>query len=152
MKILVINGPNLALLGSREPEIYGELSLQEIIDHTEFSLIKLLNSKLDKIQLEWYQSDIEGELVSRIGKSHKENFEAIIINPAAYTHTSVAVLDALKICKFPVIEVHLSNTQSRDEIRKNKITTAAAEVVIEGAGKNAYLLGIMSLVLSKEKL
>src|SRR5690606_13267108 len=99
--ILIINGPNLNMLGKREPEVYGHESLQDIQEWTE----KKLNSKCSTI---WYQSNIEGEIVERIQKTLDEKIDALVINPGAYAHTSVAIHDALKILKIPVVEVHLS--------------------------------------------
>lgn len=142
-KILVLNGPNLNLLGEREPDLYGNHSLEDIQKFTEDHLKKF---GFDKVKLDWYQSNSESELIEKIQRE-KENFDAYVINPAAYTHTSVAILDALKACKKPVVEVHLSNTNAREDFRKNKITTLASQHVIEGAGHRVYLLGILSLLI-----
>lgn len=147
MKLLVINGPNLDMLGVREPEIYGKETLPQIIKHTEKVLSGYKCDDLDQVELEWYQSNSEGDLVSKIGQAAKGGHKGIIINPAAYTHTSVAICDALKICQFPIVEVHLSNTNSREEMRKNKITTQSVNMVIEGAGKNVYALAVLSLLI-----
>ncbi len=140
-KFLIINGPNLNLLGSREPEIYGSLTLEEIQKYTE------AHPLLSKVQLQWFQSNIEGEIVTRLQKTLDEDFAAIIINPAAYSHTSVAIYDALKLIKIPIVEVHLSNTHAREEFRKAKITSGAAKIVMEGLGKNAYVMGILSQII-----
>ncbi len=140
-KIYIINGPNLGLLGRREPEIYGQSSLNEIIEYTNMKVETLLREGLS---IEWFQSDIEGEIVSKIGSLIDLDYTALIINPAAYSHTSVAILDALKMVPFNIVEVHLSNTSAREEFRQKRITAIAADVVIEGAGKNSYFLAISS--------
>lgn len=140
--ICIINGPNLNLLGLREPEIYGSLSLEEIKEHTEKYF------KESALNIEWYQSNIEGEIVDKIQQIFKSGkYAALIINPAGYTHTSVAIYDALMLLKIPVIEVHLTNTYKREDFRINKITSKAAHVVIQGSGKNSYILGIQSQLI-----
>lgn len=141
MQFLVINGPNLNMLGVREPEIYGTLTLDEIKEWTELQLIN------DNIFIEWFQSNLEGELVEKIQESLKVNYKALIINPAAYSHTSVALFDALSMVKIPVIEVHLSNTHRREEFRQSKLTARASTIIMEGLGKNAYLTAIKSQLL-----
>ena len=128
------------MLGSREPEIYGSLTLKEIIDYTEKHLGP-------KCQCNWYQSNIEGEIVNRIQEALSEDYSALIINPGAYSHTSIAILDALYLIKFPVIEVHLSNTHKREEFRQTKLTAKASTIIMEGLGKNAYLMAIESQLL-----
>lgn len=133
---LIINGPNLNMLGSREPEVYGALTLQEIINFTEKSLEK------DNVTLEWYQSNIEGEIVTKIQEATKKNHKALIINPGAYAHTSVAIYDALQMIKCPVIEVHISNTHRREDFRQIKLTAKASTIIMEGLGKIAYLTAV----------
>ncbi|MEI8346841.1 MAG: type II 3-dehydroquinate dehydratase [Pseudomonadota bacterium] len=137
---LIINGPNLNLLGKREPEIYGKLTLDEIKNYTA--------QKLDQkqINLEWFQSNIEGEIVNRLNSvlENNENWDAVIINPGAYAHTSVAILDALKALTLKIIEVHLTNTHQREEFRQHKLTARAANIIIEGPGKDAYYLAVLS--------
>lgn len=140
-KFLIINGPNLNLLGTREPEIYGKLTLHEIIDFTEQSL------KGEAVELLWFQSNIEGEIVSRIQSAITEGFQALIINPAAYSHTSVAIYDALQMMKIPVIEVHLTNTHRREEFRQTKLTAKASTIIMEGLGKTTYLTAVKSQLL-----
>lgn len=140
-KFLIINGPNLNMLGQREPEIYGKLTLPEIIEYTE----KMLASQ--KCKLEWYQSNIEGEIVTKIQEASKQDFSALVINPGAYSHTSVAILDALHILKIPIIEVHLSNTHLREDFRQTKLTAKASTIIMEGLSKNAYLMAIQSQLL-----
>jgi 3-dehydroquinate dehydratase-2 len=135
----VINGPNLNLLGKREPEIYGELSLD--------NLNEMVKKKAEEegFEIDFFQSNHEGDIVDKIGSTQ---VDAIIINPAAYTHTSVALLDSLRVFSGPVIEVHLSNIFSREEFRHNSVTAPAAKGVICGFGINSYILAIEAL--SKE--
>lgn len=142
-KFLIINGPNLNLLGLREPEIYGSQTLLEIQNHTT-SKIK---AEHPDVELEWFQSNVEGELINRVQQSLNQNFHAIIINPGGYSHTSVALLDTLKIVKCPIIEVHLSNTHRREEFRSVKLTAIASTIIMEGLGINAYYLAIKSQLL-----
>jgi 3-dehydroquinate dehydratase-2 len=141
-KFLIINGPNLNMLSKREPEIYGSHTLDDIISYTNQALAS------EKVHLEWYQSNIEGEIVTRIQEAHNANdYSCIIINPAAYTHTSVAILDALLIVRCPIIEVHLTNTHKREEFRQSKLTSKAASAILEGLGMNSYLVAIKSQLL-----
>ena len=136
-KILIINGPNLNMLGTREPEIYGTDSLDD--------LKKLTESKLTgKVTLDWYQSNIEGELISRVQKAHFENYDALIINPGGYAHTSVALYDALKILKIPIIEVHLSQLYKREDFRHTLLTAKAATAIMGGFGNQTYYIAINS--------
>jgi 3-dehydroquinate dehydratase-2 len=140
-KFLIINGPNLNMLGSREPEIYGSMSLDQIKEYTQSELSN------KNCLLDWYQSNIEGEIVDRIQQATKQDFKALVINPGAYSHTSVAILDALKLLKIPIIEVHLSNTHTREEFRQVKLTAKSSTIVMEGLGKNSYLMAIFSQLL-----
>ena len=140
-KFLIINGPNLNMLGTREPEIYGNMTLNQIKDFTQAEI------KDKNCQLEWYQSNIEGEIVDRIQQASKQDFKALVINPGAYSHTSVAILDALKLLKIPIIEVHLSNTHLREEFRQVKLTAKSSTIIMEGLGKNSYLMAIFSQLL-----
>lgn len=141
-KFFIINGPNLNMLGFREPEIYGNLSLDEIKKYTEEAL------KTDSVNLDWFQSNIEGEIVDQIQKlALSTEYQALIINPAAYSHTSVAIYDALMLLKIPIIEVHLSNTNKRESFRQSKLTARASTIIMEGLGKNAYLMAIKSQLL-----
>lgn len=135
---LIINGPNLNMLGVREPEIYGSLSLGEIQEFTEKQLIN------DAVEMEWFQSNIEGEIVTKIHEAIKKMYTALIINPGAYGHTSIAIYDALKMLKCPVIEVHLSNTQRREEFRQTKLTAKASTIIMEGLGKMTYFIAVKS--------
>ncbi len=138
-KFLIINGPNLNMLGKREPEVYGSESLDEIAKWTEQKL-------LGQASLEWFQSNIEGEIVSRIQHAHSENFDALVINPGGYAHTSVAIHDALKILKIPVIEVHLSQVYKREEFRHTLLTAKACSAIMSGLGKQSYYVAISSLL------
>jgi len=136
-KILIINGPNLNMLGQREPEVYGKDTLDDLIKFTE--------SKIgNAAALVWYQSNIEGELVSRIQAAHLEGFDALIINPGGYAHTSVAIHDAMKILKIPVIEAHLSQVYKREEFRHTLLTAKAATAIMTGFGKQTYYIAINS--------
>ncbi|MEC7181155.1 MAG: type II 3-dehydroquinate dehydratase, partial [Bdellovibrionota bacterium] len=141
-KFLVINGPNLNFLGKREPEIYGSLSLDEIQEYTE----KRVTSFYKYVNIEWFQSNLEGEIVNRIQKASQESLDALIINPAAYSHTSVAILDALKLIEYKVIEVHLSNTYNRETFRHTRLTAKSSDAIIEGFGKDVYFLSIISQI------
>lgn len=138
-KILIINGPNLNMLGKREPEVYGTESLDDIRAWTD-ARVKA------KAQTTWFQSNIEGEIVSRIQQAHSENFDAVVINPGGYAHTSVAIHDALKILKIPVIEVHLSQVYQREEFRHTLLTAKACSAIMSGLGKQSYYIAIQSLI------
>ncbi|MBT3234937.1 MAG: 3-dehydroquinate dehydratase [Bdellovibrionales bacterium] len=141
-KFFVINGPNLNMLGEREPELYGEDSLEQIIDYTTQRLLP------HDVNCEWFQSNVEGELVSHIQSIVQRNdLEALIINPAAYSHTSVAILDALLMVKIPIVEVHLTNTCQRDHFRQRKLTARAAVSIIEGLGRDSYWIAIYSQLI-----
>ena len=136
MKILLVNGPNMGRLGKREPGIYGTRTLGEIVA----DLRKAAESR--GVELVDYQSDIEGELVRRIGQAQDEGFSGIIINPGAYTHTSVALRDALAAACVPAVEVHLSNVSGREEFRKVLITTPVCRGMICGLGETGYTLAL----------
>lgn len=136
-KLIIINGPNLNLLGKREPEIYGNLSF------TEF--LKEIKEKYSNLQIDYFQSNIEGELIDKL---HEVGFsyDGIILNGAAYTHTSVGIGDAVKAIETPVIEVHISNTFSREEFRHKSYISAHAKGVILGFGLQSYELAIQSFL------
>ncbi|HAX61599.1 MAG TPA: type II 3-dehydroquinate dehydratase [Elusimicrobia bacterium] len=138
-KILVIHGPNLNLLGKREPDIYGKFSLDDI----NKKIKKLAKEK--KVAVDFLQSNHEGEIVDAIGSSPKK-YDAIVINPAAYTHTSVAIRDAVASIDIPVVEVHLSNIYRREEFRHKSLVAAAATGQISGFGVNSYLLGLLAAI------
>ena len=138
MKILIINGPNLNLLGKREPDIYGKMSLEEI----NKKVTKEAN--LLETEVSCLQSNHEGDIVEQIQKSDGV-YDGIIINPAAFTHTSVAVKDAIAAVSVPVVEVHLSNIHAREEFRQKSITAGSAKGVITGFGWYSYILGLEAL-------
>lgn len=135
MKLYIINGPNLNMLGIREPEIYGKLTLQDIE-----SKINLYCAK-NQIDVEFYQSNHEGEIVDIIQSAYKKA-DGIIINPAAYTHTSVAILDALKAVDVDTVEVHLSDVDEREDFRKFSYVSLFAKKVIKGKGADGYIEAI----------
>ena len=137
-KILVIHGPNLTMLGEREPEIYGNITLENI-NAELVSLAKELN-----VDVETFQSNIEGEIVSKIGDARKV-FDGLVINPAAYTHTYVAIRDAISGSKLPAIEVHISNVYAREEFRQISITAPVCKGQIAGLGIDSYLLALRGL-------
>ena len=137
MKIQIINGPNLNLLGVREKDIYGSLSFDEYF-------LKL-ETKFKNIQLFHYQSNIEGELINKI-QDVGFDFDGIILNAAAYTHTSVGIADAIRGITSPVIEVHISNTKSREDFRKKSFISPHAKGVIQGFGLYSYDLAILSFL------
>lgn len=140
MKILVINGPNINMLGKREPEIYGTTTLLEIEKE-----IKEYSTKFNNVSVDFFQSNHEGEIVEKIQNSINV-FDGILINPAAYTHTSVAIADAIKAVNLPAVEIHLSNIQSREEFRKHSITASACIGQIAGFGKDSYIAGLYCLI------
>ena len=135
MKLFIINGPNLNMLGIREAEIYGKLTLQDIE-----SKINLYCAK-NQIDVEFYQSNHEGEIVDIIQSAYKKA-DGIIINPAAYTHTSVAILDALKAVNVDTVEVHLSDVDEREDFRKLSYVSLFAKKVIKGKGADGYIEAI----------
>lgn len=138
-RILVIHGPNLHLLGTREPGIYGTATLSSINAH----LKKLAAKK--KVRLSIMQSNVEGAIVDAIGKA-RGRFDAILINPAAYTHTSVAIRDALSAIALPAVEVHLSNTHTREEFRHTSLISPVVKGTIMGFGPHSYYLGLEALI------
>ena len=138
-KILVIHGPNLNLLGTREVDVYGKVT----IDSINADLEKLAKAK--GVSLKIVQSDHEGEIVELIGKS-KGKFDAILINPAAYTHTSVAIRDAISAVEVPTVEVHLSNIYSREEFRHTSLIAPVAKGQVSGFGKLSYILGLEAAI------
>ena len=140
IKILVIHGPNLDLLGKREPEVYGKITLKQI----NTKLQNLAKSK--RIKLEIFQSNHEGEIVSAIGKA-KGQFKAILINPAAYTHTSVAIRDAILASNLPTVEIHLSNIYAREEFRHKSLISPVACGGVYGFGLDSYILGLNAAIL-----
>ena len=137
MKIQIINGPNLNLLGKREPGVYGATSFEDYL--------KDLRSRYADIQLDYYQSNVEGELINKI---HEVGFDydGIILNAGAYTHTSIALQDAIRAVKTSVIEVHISNVHKREEFRHRSMISCACVGVICGFGMDSYRLAVESLI------
>lgn len=135
MKILVINGPNLNLLGKREPEVYGDKSFE--------SYFSDLQAKFPNIELSYFQSNVEGELIDKI---HEVGFsyDGIVMNPGGYTHTSVAIRDAIAGIETPVVEVHISNTHQREEFRHHSYISAVAKGIVIGFGLKGYEMAIDS--------
>jgi len=136
-KIMIINGPNLNLLGKREPEVYGSTTFEEYFSQ--------LQMKFKDVQLTYFQSNIEGELIDKIQEAGF-SYDGIILNAAAYTHTSVGLGDALKAISTPVVEVHISNTFAREDFRHISYISAGAKGVILGFGLKSYELAIRSFI------
>ena len=137
-KIIILNGPNLNLLGEREKDQYGNITLKDIEN------ICLVYAKKNKINLSFFQSNIEGELVNQI-QSSRNNQQGLIINAGGYTHTSVAIHDALKILKIPIIELHISNIYNREEFRLKSLISKVAKGIICGFGADGYLLSLKAM-------
>lgn len=135
MKIMVLNGPNINFLGIREKEVYGSQNYEEMCQYIKRNIKK-------EIELEIYQSNIEGELINLIQKAYFDKFDGIVINPGAYTHTSIALYDAIKSVSIPTIEVHISNVHKREEFRHKSFTAAACIGQICGLGSDGYILAI----------
>ncbi len=142
MKILVINGPNINMLGIREPEHYGKETYSDLVDKIQ----KHCNKK--KIDVKIFQSNHEGELVDEIQKSYK-NADGIVINPGAYTHTSIAILDAVKSVNIPTVEVHISKVEEREDFRQISYVRLACVKTITGHGTDGYLEAIDYLTEGK---
>ncbi|WP_312389372.1 type II 3-dehydroquinate dehydratase [Chryseobacterium sp.] len=134
MKILIVNGPNLNLLGTREPEIYGTVTMEDYLEK--------LQSEFSTHEISYYQSNIEGELINRL---QKDDFDALVINPGAFTHYSYAITDCLKNIQKQKIEVHISNIYKREEFRQKSVTAANSDAVLSGFGMDGYRLAILSL-------
>lgn len=139
MKILVVNGPNLNLLGTREPEVYGTLTLEKINEE----LLKY--AKELGAEIEFFQSNVEGEIVNAI-QAARQNCAGIVINPAAYTHTSVAIRDAISAVALPAVEIHISNVYAREEFRKHSLIAPVCVGQIAGFGLDSYKLAMLALV------
>jgi len=138
MKIAVIQGPNLNMLGIREQHIYGPMSLDQIHDQMKAS------AEQNGVELEFFQSNLEGEIIDRVQEC-LGTVDGILINPAAYSHTSIGIKDALSAVNLPTVEVHISNIYKREEYRQKSITAAASTGVISGFGPFGYHLGLISL-------
>jgi 3-dehydroquinate dehydratase II len=143
MKILFLNGPNLNLLGQREPEIYGRTTLADIEAKVRERATQL------KVQIDFRQSNVEGELVGWIQQA-KGKFDVIVINAAAYTHTSIALRDAIAAGGVPTIEIHLSNVHAREEFRHKSLIAPVCQGQITGFGQKSYILGLEAAVYVKE--
>lgn len=137
MKLLIINGPNLNLLGQREPGIYGTGTMEECMN--------ALRLRYSNDELQYFQSNVEGFLIDRLQQANVEGVEGAILNAGAYTHTSIALHDCIRSLHFPVVEVHISNVHKREEFRQHSMISAACKGVICGFGLNSYRLAIEAL-------
>lgn len=142
MKIIIINGPNLNLLGKREPEVYGNQTFEDY-----FSILQF---KFKDVQLEYYQSNIEGEIIGKL-QEVGFSYDGVVLNAASYTHTSVGIGDAVKAIETPVVEVHISNTHKREEFRHVSYISPGAKGVILGFGLQSYDLAIQSFLGNTEE-
>lgn len=142
MNIQIINGPNINLLGKREPSIYGAVSFEDYLQQ--------LKAKYPEIEIDYYQSNVEGEMINRL---HEVGFscDGIILNAGAYTHTSIALQDAIRAITAPVIEVHISNVHAREEFRHKSMISCACKGVICGFGLESYRLGVEALLTERNK-
>ena len=141
MNILIINGPNLNLLGKREKSVYGENSFE--------SYLEFLRNKYSEHQLVYFQSNIEGELINTLHQYGFGDTDGIVLNAGAYTHTSIAISDAIRAINVPVIEVHISNTHARGQPRHTSMIAAACKGSIAGFGMDSYKLAIEALINNK---
>ncbi|WP_299311495.1 type II 3-dehydroquinate dehydratase [uncultured Aquimarina sp.] len=137
MKLLILNGPNLNLLGKREPSVYGNQSFEDFFSE--------LQMKFRDVELGYFQSNIEGELITKIQEAD-DTYDGVILNAGAYTHTSIGIGDAIKAVTVPVTEVHISNTFSREEFRHQSYISPNAKGVILGFGLQSYVLAIQSFL------
>jgi 3-dehydroquinate dehydratase-2 len=144
MRILIIHGPNLQLLGSREPEVYGSMTLKQI----DADLRKCAKSLGASVSI--FQSNHEGDIVDKIGDA-AGTYDALIINPAAYTHTSVAIRDAIAGSGIPAVEVHLSNTSAREEFRRHSLTAPVCRGVVAGFGHRVYRIALEALMKEEQE-
>lgn len=137
MKVIIINGPNLNLLGTREPGIYGTETME--------SYLKTLRKRYPSVEVEYYQSNVEGELINKM-QEVGFSYDGIILNAGAYTHTSIALLDCIRALQIPVIEVHISNVNNREEFRRHSIIGPGCKGTIQGFGLDSYRLAIEALL------
>lgn len=137
MKLSILNGPNLNMLGKRDPKQYGTETLDDIE--------KLLIDSFPDYEMTFFQSNLEGELVEVIQSLTDSDFDGVMVNFGGYSHTSVAIRDALELVELPIVEVHLSNIHAREEFREQTLTGAVADGIITGFGKQSYLLGVHAL-------
>lgn len=138
MKVLIINGPNLNLVGTREQDIYGETSMNDFIEEIKEAYFDC--------EISYYQSNVEGEIVNKLQETEKKKYKGIILNAGGYTHTSVAIRDAIAAIKAPVVEVHISNPMAREEFRHQSMITGVCKGVIAGFGLESYVLAIDSFL------
>lgn len=138
MKVLIINGPNLNLIGTREQDIYGETSMNDFIEEIKEAYFDC--------EISYYQSNVEGEIVNKLQETEKKKYKGIILNAGGYTHTSVAIRDAIAAIKTPVVEVHISNPMAREEFRHQSMITSVCKGVIAGFGLESYVLAIDSFL------
>lgn len=131
MNVLIVNGPNLNLLGTREPDVYGKISMEECLEN--------LNKKYPESTLLFFQSNIEGEIIDRLQQG---DFDALVVNPGAYSHYSFAIADCLKNIPLPKVEVHISNIYQREEFRQKSVTAAHCDAVLSGFGLEGYEMAI----------
>ena len=137
-KILIINGPNLNLLGTREPGIYGNETMADVIER--------LRSRFADINIDYFQSNHEGAIIDRLHDADKEDFIGVVLNAGAYTHTSLAIADAISAISLPVVEVHISNIAARESIRHTSLISLVCRGIIAGFGTDSYRLGIEALL------
>lgn len=140
MKFLVINGPNLNMLGIREPDIYGNRTYDDLVATTREAAMDI------GVETEFYQSNHEGDLVDKIQEAYFRHFDGIVINPGAYTHTSVALLDAVKATMLPTVEVHISDVDNRDDFRKVSYIRKACIATVSGRGFDGYTEALKILI------
>lgn len=138
MKILILNGPNLQRLGTREPSVYGTTTMQECL--------VALAAQYTNVEFDYYQSHVEGHLIEQLYRADEAGFDGVVLNAGAYTHTSIALLDAIRAIAVPVVEVHLSNVHSREPFRHHSMISAACAGVICGFGIDVYRLGVEALL------
>lgn len=136
MRLLIVNGPNLNLLGSRERDIYGETSFEDYFMELQF--------KFQELELAHFQSNVEGEIIDKLHAAQEESFQGIILNAGAYTHTSIAIADAVAGIKLPVVEVHISNVMDREEFRHTSFISKHCVGTVSGFGMVGYLLAVQS--------
>ncbi|WP_066387336.1 type II 3-dehydroquinate dehydratase [Helicobacter himalayensis] len=139
MNILVIQGPNLNILGHREPHIYGNIKLEQIHENLKAQATQ------NNAQIEFFQSNFEGEIIDKLQECIGGEYDGVLINPAAYSHTSIAIADAIASCGVPVVEVHISNIHAREDFRAKSYTGRVCAGVITGFGAFGYHLGLISL-------
>ena len=138
MKVLIVNGPNLNLLGEREPGIYGSETMESVMES--------LRKRNSEISFDYFQSNIEGELINRLQAARLDGTDGIVLNAGAYTHTSVALHDCIRSLERPVVEVHISNIAKREEFRHTSLIAAACKGSISGFGLDSYRLGVEALI------